>query len=89
MPILYKSFIPSTVKLWNRLGQFDRNLDTLTKFKNDIRKEQSDITQNVSRNIFIMVPENLILFLLNFVNRICFLGNYVCIKSGSSLTNFT
>jgi hypothetical protein len=72
LSITTESFIPSTVKLWNRLGQFDRNLDTLSKFKNAIRKEQSDITQNVSRNIFIMVPENLILFLLNFVNRIPF-----------------
>jgi len=26
-------FIPSTVKIWNRLGQSDRNLDTLTKLK--------------------------------------------------------
>ena len=32
----------------------------------------SQITQNVSRNIFIMVPENLILFLLNFVTRFPF-----------------
>ena len=72
LSITTESFIPSTVKLWNRLGQFDRNLDTLSKFKNAIRKEQSDIMQNVSRNIFIMVPENLILFLLNFVNRIPF-----------------
>ena len=69
LSITTESFIPSTVKLWNRLDQFDRNLDTLTKFKKAIRKEQS---QNVSRNIFIMVPENLILFLLNFVTRIPF-----------------
>jgi hypothetical protein len=40
--LLSESFIPSTVKLWNRLDQFDRNLDTLTKFKKAIRKEQSD-----------------------------------------------
>jgi hypothetical protein len=60
LSITTESFIPSTVKLWNRLDQFDRNLDTLT------------LTQNVSRNICIMVPENLILFLLNFVSRIPF-----------------
>jgi hypothetical protein len=34
----------------------------------------SQIIQNVSRNIFIMVPENLILFLPNFVTRIPFLN---------------
>ena len=27
-----ESFIPSTIKLWNRLDQSDRKLDTLTKF---------------------------------------------------------
>ena len=71
LSITTESFIPSTVKLWNRLDQFDRNLDTLTKFKKHIRKEQSDNTKRI-RNIFIMVPENFILFLLNFVTRIPF-----------------
>ena len=39
LSITTESFIPSTVKLWNRLDQSDRNLDTLTKFKKAIRKE--------------------------------------------------
>jgi hypothetical protein len=64
LSITTESFIPSTVKLGNRLDQFDRNLDTLTKFKKAIRKEQSDNTKRI--------PENLILFLLNFVTRIPF-----------------
>ena len=33
LSITTESFIPSTVKLWNRLDQSDRNLDTLTKFQ--------------------------------------------------------
>jgi hypothetical protein len=37
--ITSESVIPSTVKLWNRLDQSDRNLDTLTKLKKAIRKE--------------------------------------------------
>jgi hypothetical protein len=71
LSITTESFIPSTVKIWNRLDQFDRNLDTLTKLKKPFERN-SQITQNVSRNISIMVPENLILFLLNFVTRIPF-----------------
>ena len=35
LSITTESFIPSTVKLWNRLDQSDRNLDTLTKFKKE------------------------------------------------------
>jgi hypothetical protein len=45
LSITTESFIPSTVKLCNRLDQFDRNLNTLTKFKKAIRKEQSDNTK--------------------------------------------
>ena len=71
LSITTESFIPSTVKFWNRLDQFDRNLDTLTKFKKAIRKEQSDNTKRIQK-LFFMVPENLILLLLNFVTRIPF-----------------
>jgi hypothetical protein len=39
LSITTEYFIPSTVKLWNRLDQFDCNLDTLTKFTKAIRKE--------------------------------------------------
>ena len=35
LSITTESCIPSTVKLWNRLDQSDRNLDTLTKFKKE------------------------------------------------------
>jgi hypothetical protein len=67
-PITTESFIPSTVKLWNRLDQFDRNLDTLTKFKKAIRKEQSDSTKRIPKH-FYYGPENLILFLGSLVRR--------------------
>ena len=50
--ITTESFIPSTVKLWNRLYQFDRNLDTLTKFKKAIRKEQSDNTKCIPKHFY-------------------------------------
>jgi hypothetical protein len=72
-----ESFIPSTVKLWNRLDQSDRNLDTLNLKKPF--KRNSQIIQNVSQNIFIMVPESLILFLPNFVTLV-FLSKLQSIK---------
>jgi hypothetical protein len=49
--ITSESVIPSTVKLWNRLDQSDRNLDTLTKLKKAIRKEQSDNTKRISKHL--------------------------------------
>jgi hypothetical protein len=52
------------VKLYSETGW--------TTFSSRRHNRKSQITQNVSRNIFIMVPENLILFLLNFVTRIPF-----------------
>jgi hypothetical protein len=52
LSITTESFIPSTVKLWNRLDQFDRNLDTLTKFKKAIRKEQSDNTKRIAKHFY-------------------------------------
>ena len=52
LSITTESFIPSTVKLWNRLDQFDRNLDTLTKFKKAIRKEQSDKTKRIPKHFY-------------------------------------
>jgi hypothetical protein len=52
LSITTASFIPSTVKLWNRLDQYDRNLDTLTKFKKAIRKEQSDNTKSIPKHFY-------------------------------------
>jgi hypothetical protein len=57
LSITTESVIPSTVKLWNRLDQSDRNLDTLTKFKNAIRKGQSDTFSNTKR-----IPETFLLW---------------------------
>ena len=52
LSITTESFIPSTVKLWNRLDQFNRNLDTLTKFKKAIQKEQSDNTKRIPKPFY-------------------------------------
>ena len=52
LSITTECFIQSTVKLWNRLDQFDRNLDTLTKFKKAIRKEQSDNTKRIPKHFY-------------------------------------
>jgi hypothetical protein len=48
LSITTESFIPSTIKIWNRLDKFYRNLYTLTKFKKTIRKEQSDNTKQIA-----------------------------------------
>ena len=47
-----ESFIQSTFKLRNRLDQSDRNLDTLTKLKKAIRKEQSDNTKRIPKHFY-------------------------------------
>jgi hypothetical protein len=75
-----ESFIPSTVKLWNRLDQSDRNLDTLTKFKKAIRKEQSDNTKRIPKHFYYDHRT------LNIVQFICFvkIGNPVTILAASS-----
>jgi hypothetical protein len=52
LSITTESIIPSTNKLWNRVDQFDRNLDTLTKFKKAIRKEQSDNTKRIPKHFY-------------------------------------
>jgi hypothetical protein len=49
--VFVKIVNPVTNKLWNRVDQFDRNLDTLTKLKKKTFERNSQITQNVSRNI--------------------------------------
>ena len=52
LSITTESFIPSTVRLWNRLDQSDRNLDTLTKFKKATWKEQSDNTKRIPKHLY-------------------------------------
>jgi hypothetical protein len=52
LSITTESFIPSTVKLWNRLDQSNRILDTLTKFKKALRKEQSDNTKRIPKHFY-------------------------------------
>ena len=68
-----ETFIPSTVKLWNRLDQFDRNLDTLTKFKKAIRKEQSDNTKRIPKH-FYYGPRKLNIILTQLRNSYSFLN---------------
>ena len=73
LSITTESFIPSTVKLWNRLDQFDRNLDTLTKFKKAIRKEQSDNTKHIPKH-FYYGPRKLNIILTQLRNSYSFLN---------------
>jgi hypothetical protein len=73
LSITTESFIPSTVKLWNRLDQFDRNLDTLTKFKKAIRKEQSDNTKRIPKH-FYYGPRKLNIILTQLRNSYSFLN---------------
>jgi hypothetical protein len=76
LSITTESFIPSTVKLCNRLDQFDRNLDTLTKFKKAIRKEQSDNTKRIQKH-FYYGPRKLIIILTQLRNSFSFLNYQV------------
>ena len=73
LSITTESFIPSTVKLWNRLDQFDRNVDTLTKFKKAIRKEQSDNTKRIPKH-FYYGPRKLNIILTQLRNSYSFLN---------------
>jgi hypothetical protein len=73
LSITTESVIPSTVKLWNRLDQSDRNLDTLTKFKKAIRKEQSDNTKRISKH-FYYGPRKLNIILTQLRNSYSFLN---------------
>jgi hypothetical protein len=73
LSITTESFIPSTVKLWNRLDQSDRNLDTLTKFKKAIRKKQSDNTKRIPKH-FYYGPRKLNIILTQLRNSYSFLN---------------
>ena len=73
LSITTESVIPSTVKLWNRLDQFDRNLDILTEFKRAIRKEQSDNTKRIPKH-FYYGPRKLNIILNQFRNSFSFLN---------------
>ena len=59
--------------LWNRLDQFDRNLDILTKFKKAIRKEQSDNTKRIPKH-FYYGPRKLNIILTQLRNSYSFLN---------------
>jgi len=73
LSITTESFIPSTVKLRNRLDQSHRNLDTLTKFKKAIRKEQSDNTKHIQKH-FYYGPRKLNIILIQLRNSYSFLN---------------
>ena len=55
----YDSFIPSTIRQWNSLDPSIRNVDSIAKFKTELR-EWKDISQFL--NITKLDLENLILF---------------------------
>jgi hypothetical protein len=79
LSITTESFIPSTLKLWNRLGQSDRNLDTLTKFKKAIRKEQSDNAKRIQKH-FYYGPRKLNIILTQLRNSYSFQSKLRYIK---------
>jgi len=76
LSITTESCIPSTVKLWNRLDKSDRNLDTLTKFKKAIRKEQSDNTKRIPKH-FYYGSRKLNIILTQLHNSYSFLNYYL------------
>jgi hypothetical protein len=73
LSITTESFISSTVKLWNRLDQSDRNLDKLSKFKKAIRKEQSDNTKRIPKHLY-YGPRKLNIILTQLRNSYSFLN---------------
>ena len=73
LSITTESFIPSIVKLWNRIDQSDRNLDTLTKLKKAIQKEQSDNTKRIPKH-FYYGPRKLNIILTRLRNSYSFLN---------------
>jgi hypothetical protein len=73
LSITTESFIAFTVKLWNRLDQFDCNLDILTKFKKAIRKELSDNTKRIPKH-FYYGPRKLNIILTQLRNSYSFLN---------------
>jgi hypothetical protein len=73
LSITTESLIPSTIKIWNRLGQFDRNLDTLTKLKKAIPKEQSDSTKRIPKHLY-YGPRKLNIILTQLRNSYSFLN---------------
>ena len=56
-----KSYLPSTIKLWNNLSLHIRNFPTLSSFSQSIKK----LFIGLSRNSLIMVIVKLILFTVN------------------------
>ena len=46
------SFIPSTIKMWNRLSNNIRNVDTLSKFKSELKKIDETENHSVHKHFF-------------------------------------
>jgi hypothetical protein len=46
------SFIPSTIKMWNSLNNNIRNVDTLSKFKSELKKIDETENQFVPKHFF-------------------------------------
>ena len=67
------SFIPSTIKMWNSLNNNIRNVDTLSKFKSELKK--IDETENDSvPKIFFCGPRKLNIILTQLRNSASFLN---------------
>jgi hypothetical protein len=67
------SFIPSTIKMWNSLNNTIRNVNTLSKFKSELKKIDA-----VPKLIY-MVLGNSILFSLSFVFELWSISSCNCI----------
>ena len=52
------SFIPSTIKMWNSLNNNIRNVDTLSKFKFELKKIDETENHSVPKHFFSVVLEN-------------------------------
>ena len=52
------SFIPSTIKMWNSLNNNIRNVDTLLKFKSELKKIDETENHSVPKTFFSVVLGN-------------------------------
>ena len=67
------SFIPSTIKLWNSLKNNIRNVDTLSKFKSELKKIDETENHSVPKHFF-CGPRKLNIILTQLRNSASFLN---------------
>ena len=67
------SFIPSTIKMWNSLNNNIRNVDTLSKFKSELKKIDKTENHSVPKHFF-CGPRKLNIILTQLRNSASFLN---------------